>query len=197
MSSKTIPIKNIQLKNDILACRKCEADLPQAPRPILQWHPHAKILITGQAPGRLAHEKRLPFDDPSGNRLREWLGVSREVFYNEQLVALVPMAFCYPGTGKSGDFPPPKICAQTWRSKLLEQLGQVELTLVLGQYAHKSQFGSSPLTLTDRVKRWQETWPNVVPLPHPSPRNNIWLKRNPWFEEELLPALKAHVKKII
>ncbi len=187
----------LTLKNQILDCRLCEESLPQAARPVLQWHPDAKILITGQAPGRLAHERRMPFDDPSGNRLRDWLGLTREEFYNEHLVSLVPMAFCYPGTGAFGDFPPPKACEQAWRSKILQQLSGVKLTLLLGQYAHKSHFGRSSVSLTERVKRWRETWPELLPLPHPSPRNNLWLKRNPWFEQELIPALQSRVKDII
>lgn len=185
------------LKQNVLNCSLCQDCLPLPARPVLQWHPDAKILITGQAPGRLAHERGLPFDDPSGNRLRDWLGLSREEFYNEHLVALVPMAFCYPGTGKSGDLPPPKACEQAWRAKILQQLPKVELTLLLGQYAHKSYFGASSVSLTERVKRWQETWPDVLPLPHPSPRNNLWLKRNPWFEKELIPALQIRMKEIM
>ena len=179
-----------QLIESVRQCRICEKSLPLGPRPVLQVHPQAKILIAGQAPGRRVHESGIPFDDPSGDRLREWLGVTREVFYDETKIAILPMGFCYPGTGKSGDLPPRPECAETWRQRLLESLLQIKLTLVIGQYAQNWHLTHKHGNLTDTVRAWQEYGPNIIPLPHPSPRNNIWLKKNPWFSESLLPSLK-------
>ena len=179
-----------QLIESVRQCRICEKSLPLGPRPVLQVHPQAKILIAGQAPGRRVHESGIPFNDPSGDRLREWLGVTREVFYDETKIAILPMGFCYPGTGKSGDLPPRPECAETWRHRLLESLLQIKLTLVIGQYAQSWHLTHKHGNLTDTVRAWQEYGPNIIPLPHPSPRNNIWLKKNPWFSESLLPSLK-------
>lgn len=181
----------------VRACRLCEAQLPLEPRPIIQASPEARILIVGQAPGRKAHESGLPFDDASGDRLRQWLGLSREQFYDPALVAILPMGFCYPGTGKSGDLPPRPECAPAWRDKLMAELPNIQLTLLLGQYAQQYHFGADKRTLTERVSDWQTTWPDRVSLPHPSPRNNLWLRRNPWFETELLPALAVRIKQLI
>ena len=179
-------------------CNLCQ-DLPLGPRPILQVHEDARILIAGQAPGRKTHEKGIPFDDASGERLREWLGVTTSSFYDPTHFAILPMGFCYPGTGKSGDLPPPPICADTWRQGLLAGLKRVELTLVIGQYAMNWHFEESVKgkTLTDVVREWQTYWPTTLPMPHPSPRNNRWLKQNPWFAENLLPALRSRVKTIL
>ncbi|GAM70428.1 hypothetical protein JCM19236_566 [Vibrio sp. JCM 19236] len=141
------------------------------------------------------HDTGIPFNDPSGDRLREWMGVSKEMFYDEKQIALLPMGFCFPGTGKSGDLPPRPECAQRWREQLLAQLPNIELTLVLGKYAQSYHFGKSKRSLTELVVGWQDYWPNKVPLPHPSPRNNIWLKRNPWFEKELIPQLQARLMR--
>ena len=158
----------------------------------------AKILIVGQAPGRRVHETGIPFDDPSGNRLREWMGIDKSVFYDESKIAIVPMGFCFPGTGKSGDLPPRPECAETWRKKLLNELPQISLTLVIGQYAQAWHLGQLvKQNLTETVKAWKEFGPEIIPLPHPSPRNNIWLKKNPWFEQEVLPKLQAKVKSIL
>ena len=179
-----------QLIESVRQCRICEKSLPLGPRPVLQVHPQAKILIAGQAPGRRVHESGIPFNDPSGDRLREWLGVTKEVFYDETKIAILPMGFCYPGTGKSGDLPPRPECAETWRHRLLESLLQIKLTLVIGQYAQSWHLTHKHGNLTDTVRAWQEYGPNIIPLPHPSPRNNIWLKKNPWFAESLLPSLK-------
>jgi uracil-DNA glycosylase len=184
----------------ITRARRCDLcpSLPLGPRPILQAHADAKILIAGQAPGSKTHEKGIPFDDASGDRLRDWLGVSKDSFYDATHFAILPMAFCYPGTGKSGDLPPPPICAETWREDLLAGLSKAELTLVIGQYAMDWHFGKSKRkTLTDRVKDWRSAWPKILPMPHPSPRNNRWFKQNPWFETELLPALKQQVEEIL
>ena len=185
------------LLESVRACRLCEAHLPSGPRPIVQLDPRAKVLIAGQAPGRRVHECGVPFDDPSGDRLRDWLGFSREVFYDATTVAILPMGFCYPGTGKSGDLPPRPECEKAWRRPLLEQLPNIRLTLVIGQYAHKWHLTDSKKNLTDNVRAWQDYAPGLFPLPHPSPRNNIWLKKNPWFEDALLPELKAAARAAV
>ena len=182
---------------NVRACRICEKHLPLGPRPVLQLHPDAKILIAGQAPGRKVHESGVPFEDASGNRLRDWLGVTQEQFYDPAAIALLPMGFCYPGTGKSGDLPPRPECEPAWRSQLMQQLQHVELTIVLGKYAQAHHFGADAKSLTTLVKSWQSYWPALVPLPHPSPRNNIWLRRNPWFETDVLPALRQRVAEVL
>jgi uracil-DNA glycosylase len=191
-----------QLKNlleEIRDCRLCQEHLPLGPRPVVQADRKASILIVGQAPGRKVHETGIPFNDPSGDRLRDWMGIDKAVFYDARQIALLPMGFCYPGTGKSGDLPPRPECAEAWREKLLAGLPKVQLTLVIGQYAHKYHLGErQSKTLTETVKAWREfTGEGLLPLPHPSPRNNIWLKKNEWFEEDVLPALKVKVKKLI
>lgn len=185
------------LKKDIQNCTLCSESLPFGPRPVIQVAADSRILIVGQAPGRRVHESGIPFDDPSGDRLRDWMGVSKEVFYDASQIALVPMGFCYPGTGKSGDLAPRKECVAAWRAELLSALTKVELTLVLGQYAMRYHLPNTKQTLTDTVFSWKAFYPDVIPLPHPSPRNNIWLKRHPWFESELLPALKLAVKSVL
>jgi uracil-DNA glycosylase len=182
---------------EIRACAICEAHLPLGPRPVLQLDSRARVLIAGQAPGRKVHESGVPFDDASGNRLREWLGVTREVFYDPKQFALVPMGFCFPGSGRSGDLPPRPECAPAWREQLLGHLRHIELTLVLGQYAQAYHFGKSSASLTELVKSWRSHWPHTVPLPHPSPRNNLWLRRNPWFEAEVLPPLRERVSALL
>lgn len=182
---------------DIRACELCIASLPHGPRPVVQADPESRILIVGQAPGRKVHESGVPFDDASGDRLRDWLGISREDFYNPKKVAILPMGFCYPGTGKSGDLPPRPECAPAWREPLLSHLKHVELTIVIGQYAQAYHLEGAKRSVTEHVKAWEEHWPMVVPLPHPSPRNNRWLARNPWFEIELLPKLKARVSEVL
>ncbi len=185
------------LLKEVRACTICEANLPLGPRPVLQLHPQARILIAGQAPGRKVHESGIPFDDASGIRLREWLGVSREVFYDPQQIAIVPMGFCFPGTGKSGDLPPRPECAPAWREELLGHLRGLEVTVVLGQYAQRYHFGDANASVTELVKSWRSYWPAMIPLPHPSPRNNLWLRRNPWFESEVLPALQTRVSEVL
>jgi len=185
------------LANSIRACTICE-NLPLGPRPIFQFSSHSKILIAGQAPGRIAHHKGIPFDDPSGNRLRSWLGVTAEQFYNPDLFAIVPMGFCFPGTGKSGDLPPRSECAEVWRGKILASLQKVKLTMVVGAYAMDYHLGDRQKpTLTQTVADWRAHWPQTLPLPHPSPRNNRWLKNNPWFESCILPNLRSRVAAII
>jgi uracil-DNA glycosylase len=185
------------LLDEVRACTRCAENLPYEPKPILQIDPQAKILIVGQAPGRKAHESGIPFDDASGDRLRDWMGISREQFYDPKYVAILPIGFCFPGTGKSGDLPPRPECAPAWRDLLLAHLTQLELTLVVGQYAQAYHFSGKSLPLTERVRAWKTYWPEVVPLPHPSPRNNIWLRRNPWFETELLPSLQQRVSEVL
>jgi len=193
--SMSLPFK--ELVETVRQCRLCEASLPLGPRPVLQADPRAKILIVGQAPGRRVHESGVPFDDPSGDRLREWLGISRETFYDAARIAFLPMGFCYPGTGKSGDLPPRPECAPAWRQQLLEGLKQIELTLVIGQYAQKWHLPRMHKNLTETVRAWQACEDGLFPLPHPSPRNNIWLKKNPWFAELLLPSLKRRVSDVL
>jgi uracil-DNA glycosylase len=181
------------LLQDVRACRICEAHLAAGPRPVLQAHPDARLLLASQAPGRKVHESGTPFDDASGNRLREWLGVTPDVFYDPTMVAILPMGFCYPGTGKSGDLPPRAECSPAWREQLLGHLPNLELTLVIGAYALAYHLPEVKGSLTETVRDWREYWPGIVPLPHPSPRNNIWLRRNPWFEADVLPLLRQRV----
>jgi len=185
------------LLSEVASCRICEASLPLGANPILQCSASAKVLIAGQAPGSKVHATGIPFDDRSGDRLRDWMGISRDTFYNAGKIAILPMGFCYPGTGKSGDLPPRPECAVQWRASLLGQMKQIELTLVMGQYAQHYHFDSGSSSLTDLVKSWQDYWPAMIPLPHPSPRNNRWLKTNPWFETEVLPELKTRIKQVL
>lgn len=185
------------LLKDVRACTLCSDQLPHGVRPVLQADSAARILIAGQAPGRKVHETGIPFDDASGQRLREWLGVSPTTFYDAKQIAILPMGFCYPGTGKSGDLPPLPLCAETWRARLLATLKRIELILVIGQYAIQYHLPEAPPTVTETVRGWRQSWPKVLPLPHPSPRNNIWLRKNPWFEEEVLPSLRARVTEIL
>jgi uracil-DNA glycosylase len=182
---------------DIRQCSLCAAHLPLGPRPVVQASAASRILIVGQAPGRRVHASGVPFDDASGDRLRDWLGLTKEVFYDPAVVAIVPMGFCYPGTGKSGDLAPRPECAPAWREQLLSRLARVELTLVIGQYAQQYHFPGASANVTELVRAWRRHGPDVVPLPHPSPRNNLWLSRNPWFEQELLPELKQRVRRLL
>jgi len=185
------------LLKDVRQCTLCAEHLPEGPRPVLQLHQNAKILIAGQAPGRRVHESGIPFDDPSGQRLRDWLGVTPEVFYDEKQIAILPMGFCYPGTGKSGDLPPRPECAEKWREPLLAHMKQCQLTVVIGQYALKYHLPNQKGSVTEVVKNWKVHWPEVAPLPHPSPRNNRWLKNNPWFEKNFVPKLQAEVERVL
>lgn len=176
----------------------CKAHLPLGPRPVFQISQTARILIVGQAPGRRVHATGITFNDPSGDRLRNWMGIDRSVFYDDAKIAIIPMGFCYPGTGTSGDLPPRPECAQHWRSPLLGFLPQIALTLAIGQYAHAWHLGKrQKASLTDTVKNWKEYWPDILALPHPSPRNYMWLRRNPWFEEEILPVLRDRVSQLL
>ena len=185
-----------QLVQEIRSCTRC--DLPMGPNPVIQVSPKARLLIVGQAPGIRVHESGIPFNDPSGDRLRQWLNIEREQFYDPESIAIVPMGFCYPGTGKNGDLPPLPLCAELWRKRLLEKLDNVELTLVIGQYAQAWHLNKKTKTsVTAIVKSWRDYIPDVIPLPHPSPRNNRWLKTNPWFELEVVPYIQKRVRSLI
>jgi len=179
----------------IRQCRLCAESLPMGPRPVVQASATSRVLIVSQAPGRRVHETGIPFNDPSGKRLRQWMGVDETTFYDPSKLAIVPMGFCFPGTGKSGDLPPRPECAPTWHPNLLPLLNQVRLTLVIGQYAQAGLLGKRRgRTLTDTVRAWRDFLDDgYLPLPHPSPRNQMWLRRNPWFSEELLPVLQQRI----
>jgi len=190
-----------QLLDDIRQCTLCAprfaaTETAHDPRPVAWFHPGAPILIAGQAPGMKVHLSGKPFDDPSGDRLRDWMGLTAQQFYDREVVSIVPMSFCFPGYRKGADLPPPAICAKTWHSKVMAHLGQTRLTLLVGGYAHKYHL-KSKLTVTDQVQAWRDHAPDVFPLPHPSWRNTAWLKRNPWFEDDLLPPLRTKVQEII
>ncbi len=185
-----------QLLARVLACQHCQAQLPLPPRPVIQFHPDARLLIVGQAPGRLAHQAGRPFADPSGDRLRAWLGIDSTLFYDPHRIALLPMGFCFPGSGSAGDRPPLTACAALWREALLAQLNKVELTILLGRYAQAYHLPGKA-SVSERVSEWQRYWPDCIPLPHPSPRNSLWLRQHPWFETEILPVLRARVQQIL
>lgn len=180
------------LSEEARACRVCAPELAHEPRPVFAAHARARVLVVGQAPGRRVHESGVPWDDASGERLREWMGVSRETFYDERLVALLPMGFCFPGTGKSGDLPPRPECAPLWMDRFLAAMPDIRLTLLVGRYAQARFLGESDLTKT--VRGFRKLLPaGRIPLPHPSPRNNIWLAKNPFFERNVVPVLRSRV----
>ena len=182
------------LLTEIRACRVCANALPLGPRPVLQAGASARLLIVGQAPGTKVHASGVPWDDASGERLRAWLGIDRETFYDASQVAIVPMGFCYPGRGASGDNPPRPECAARWQARLLAQLPDVRLTLLVGQYAQRQFLGARRReSLTATVEAWRDYAPEYLPLPHPSPRNLPWLTRHAWFEHDVLPALRERV----
>lgn len=182
-----------QLLYQVRQCDICENHLEHGCNPVIQASPSAKLLIIGQAPGLKVHQTSIPWNDPSGDRLREWLQLDKAQFYDEKQIAIMPMGLCYPGKGKSGDLPPRKECAPTWHSAVLEQLPNVGMTLLIGQYAQNYYLRDKPKTLTETVKDWHRWAPHYLPLPHPSPRNTLWLKRNPWFEEEVVPYIRKYV----
>ena len=175
------------------ACRACAVELPHEPRPVVRVRAETRLLICGQAPGRRVHESGLPFDDPSGERLRGWMGVDRATFYEHPAIGVAAMAFCYPGTDPAGgDYPPPARCAALWRARLLAQLPKVELTLLVGRTAQAWALGrAAPASMTETVRAWQSHLPAALVLPHPSWRNTAWLRRQPWFEAEVVPWLRA------
>jgi len=186
------------LLKDIRACKICEKNLPLGANPVVRAATSARILIAGQAPGTRVHKTSIPFNDPSGERLREWMGVDRRTFYDEKQIAIVPMGFCYPGKGKSGDLPPRKECQENWHRDLLKLLPNLELILAIGQYAQAYHLsGTQKSNLTETVKSWREYLPSIIPLPHPSPRNNLWLAKNPWFEKEVLPLLRLKISELL
>jgi len=181
-----------RLVTEISACRACV--LPHEPRPVVWVHPAARILIAGQAPGRRVHESGIPWNDPSGDRLRDWLQMDRETFYDKRTIAVAAMGFCYPGTVNGADLPPRRECAPLWRPRLLPLLRNVRLTLLVGSYAQRYHLGlAAKRTLGETVAAWRDYSADVMPLPHPSWRNSAWLKRNPWFETDVLPELRRRV----
>lgn len=183
-----------KLHSEIAACTLCAKALPHGPRPIVSAGRDSKILIIGQAPGRKVHESGIPWDDASGNELRRWLGVDKERFYDPGSFGLVPMGFCYPGKGASGDLPPRPECAPQWHQRLLDAMKSVKLTLLIGSYAQKYYLKEAGLpTLTDTVRNFRSYMPKYLPLVHPSPRNKIWQKKNPWFEADVIPELRRIV----
>ncbi len=182
----------------VRACRQCEAHLPLGPRPVLQASADARILIVGQAPGTRVHASGIPWDDASGKRLREWMGVTPDVFYDERRIAILPMGLCYPGKGKSGDLPPRSECAPAWHPSLLAHLGRIELVLLVGRYAQAWYLKDNCRpTLSATVEAWRDYLPRYLPLPHPSPRNQSWWLRRPWFEAELVPELQRRVAQLL
>lgn len=183
------------LLGEIRACRLCEAKLPLGPRPVLQASAQARLLVAGQAPGARVHASGIPWHDASGRRLRDWLGLEETAFYDPARVALVPMGFCYPGRAGSGDAAPLPLCRRTWHPRLLPLLPDVRLVVAVGQHAQAYFLGNlRKASLTDTVRAWREYGPRLLPLPHPSPRNVGWFKRNPWFEGDVLPVLRQRVR---
>ena len=187
-----------ELLFEIRKCTICEEHLPLGTNPVLRASTKSKILVVGQAPGTKVHKTNIPWNDPSGDKLREWLGVSRDVFYDENNFAIIPMGFCYPGKGKSGDLPPRKECSETWHARLLKLLPNIKLTLLFGQYALNYFLGDKKKkTLTETVKNYHDYLPHYLPMPHPSPRNRFWLQKNKWFEQEIVPILKVKTHQLL
>jgi uracil-DNA glycosylase len=196
--SRPVPLKTLAAQ--VSKCTLCADELPCPPNPVLRVeHPAARLLVIGQAPGRRAHESHTPWNDASGERLRMWLDVSREEFYDTRKIAIMPMGFCYPGKGTSGDLPPPPLCAPAWHGKIRAALPNIELTLLIGQYAHAYYLGNRrKATLGGTVHAWREyVEEGFMPLVHPSPRNTRWLRKNPWFEQEIVPCLQARVAALL
>jgi uracil-DNA glycosylase len=197
-----VPQTNYRTLDSLLkavrGCRACEAHLPLGPRPVLRAGKTARILVVGQAPGVRVHTTGIPWGDPSGERLRAWMGVNTDVFYDESRIAIIPMGYCYPGRGNGGDMPPRRECASLWLDHLLAKLPQIELTLLIGQYAQRHFLASRRKpSLAETAKAWREYAPQYIPLPHPSPRNQPWFKRHAWFEEQLVPMLQSRIKTLL
>jgi uracil-DNA glycosylase len=181
----------------VRACTVCAEYLPHGTRPIVQLAATAPIVIIGQAPGRRVHESGVPWDDPSGNRLRSWLDLTPEQFYDPTQVAILPMGFCYPGSASSGDLPPRPECAPLWHEQLLEHLPANRLEVIIGTYAQKKYIAAPGKNLTETVSNWQQYLPGQIVMPHPSPRNQAWFKRNPWFETDAIPAVQDRVREVL
>ena len=191
---------NRSLLDEISACTVCSARLPLGPRPVVRASdPRAKILIIGQAPGTKVHASGVPWDDASGKRLRDWLGVTPDEFYDERLFAIMPMGFCYPGRGKGGDNPPRPECAPLWHERVLASLPNIQLTLLIGAYAQNRYLGARrKASLTETVQAWESYVPSgYLPMVHPSPRNQMWLRRHLWFENDVTPWLRSHIRHIL
>lgn len=187
-----------QLISSVRSCNACQDSLPMGPRPIIRVNQKAKLLIIGQAPGLKVHQTGTPWNDASGERLRDWLGISSDVFYDEKMIAIMPMGFCYPGKGETGDLPPRKECYNLWHYQLLANMPKIELILLVGNYAINSYLKTSrKKTLTETVRAWEEYLPRYIPLPHPSPLNNIWLHKNDWFTKDVLPPLKSMISNAL
>jgi uracil-DNA glycosylase len=187
-------VKIDALLKNIRGCNLCEPHLPLGANPVLRASASSRLLIVGQAPGTKVHASGIPWADASGNRLRDWLGIDSETFYDERIVAIVPMGFCYPGRGNGGDLPPRPECAPTWHPQLLPLLKNVELILLIGSYSQAAFLGAARRpTLTETVHDARAYLPRYLPLPHPSPRNQMWLRRNPWFDADIVPLLRAQV----
>ena len=188
----------MKLFEDISKCEVCKPFLELGPRPIVSIHPNSRIAIIGQAPGKAVHLSGIPWDDKSGNNLRKWLGISDETFYDSEQIALIPMGFCYPGKGKSGDLPPRKECAPLWHDQLFDQMKSLELVILIGTYAQNYYLKEKrKRTLTETVMHFEEYLPQYFVLPHPSPRNNIWMAKNEWFAEIVLPELKNKIHELL
>ena len=182
----------------VRACRACEAHLPLGPRPVLQAGAAARILVVGQAPGRRVHATGIPWDDASGERLRSWMGIDARTFYDAARIAIIPIGYCYPGKGGGGDLPPRRECADLWLAPLLARLPRIEATLLIGHHAQRHFLGKRrKATLAETTRAFREYAPRFTPLPHPSPRNQPWFKAHPWFERQLVPALRTHIEAVL
>jgi len=187
----------VDLLAQVRACTHCDSSLPLGANPVLSMESSARILVIGQAPGTRVHATGIPWNDPSGDRLRQWMGVDRDTFYDAKRIAIMPMGFCYPGKGKSGDLPPRPECAPLWHERLLAQLPEIKLTLLIGNYAQQYYLDRRHKTLTDRVAAWPQYLPDYLPLVHPSPHNTYWLQQNPCFEQDLVPELRKLIAGIL
>ncbi|MFC5283390.1 uracil-DNA glycosylase family protein [Pedobacter alpinus] len=186
------------LLNQIKQCKLCEPYLPCGANPVMMASSQSKIIVIGQAPGKRVHLTNIPWNDKSGDNLRNWLGIDKELFYDTAVFALMPMGFCYPGTGKNGDLPPRKECAPLWHPQLLEKMNEKKIFLLIGAYAQNYYLGrNAKSSLTETVKNFNHYLPTYFPLPHPSPRNNIWQAKNPWFKSEVIPSLKSIISDLV